>query len=68
METNTNIQERRDLKVAIIKAIFMFFTGLYALAKLIDGMNNKYINNKDKIINLIEIVVSTILTFVIYKI
>lgn len=68
METNTNIQERGDLKVAIIKAIFMFFTGLYALAKLIDGMNNKYINNKDKIINLIEIVVSTILTFVIYKI
>lgn len=54
--------------MAIIKAIFMFFTGLYVLAKLIDGMNNKYINNKDKIINLIEIVVSTILTFVIYKI
>lgn len=54
--------------MAIIKAIFMFFTGLYALAKLIDGMNNEYINNKDKIINLIEIVVSTILTFVIYKI
>ena len=68
METNTNNQERRDLKVAIIKAIFMFFTGLYALAKMVDGMNNKYINNKDKIINLIEIVVSTILTFVIYKI
>lgn len=50
--------------MVIIKAIFMFFTGLYALAKLIDGMNNKYINNKDKIINLIEIVVSIMLTFV----
>lgn len=68
METNTNIQERRYLKVAIIKAIFMFFTGLYALAKMVDGMNNKYADNKSKIINLIEIVVSIILTFVIYKI
>ena len=53
---------------AIIKAIFIFFTGLYALAKMVDGMNNKYINSKDKIINLIEIVVSVVLTFIIFKI
>lgn len=54
--------------MAIIKAIFIFFTGLYALTKIVDGMNNKYINSKDKIINLIEIVVSVILTFIIFKI
>jgi hypothetical protein len=55
------------LKVAIIKAIFIFFIGLYALSKMIDGMNNKYSDNKDKIINLIEIVVSIVLTFFIFK-
>ncbi|MBO5004494.1 MAG: hypothetical protein J6D03_04465 [Clostridia bacterium] len=53
--------------MAIIKAIFMFFTGLYALAKMVDGMNNKYVTNKDKIVNLIEIVVSVLLTFAIFK-
>lgn len=54
--------------MAIIKAIFIFFTGIYALAKMVDGMNNKYINIKDKVVNLIEIVVSVILTFIIFKI
>lgn len=54
--------------MAIIKAIFIFFIGLYALAKLVDGMNNKYIDNKSKIVNLIEIVVSVLLTFAIFKI
>lgn len=54
--------------MAIIKAIFIFFTGLYALAKMVDGMNNKYIDNKSKIVNLIEIVVSILLTFAIFKI
>ena len=54
--------------MAIIKTIFIFFTGLYSLAKIVDGMNNKYINAKDKVINLIEIVVSIILTFIIFKI
>lgn len=54
--------------MAIIKEIFMFFTGLYALAKMVDGINNKYTNAKDKVINLIEIVVSIILTFIIFKI
>lgn len=53
--------------MAIIKGIFMFFTGLYALAKMIDGMNNKYTTGKDKVINLIEIVVSIVLTFAIFK-
>lgn len=53
--------------MAIIKVIFIFFTVLYALAKMVDGMNNKYSNNKDKIINLIEIVVSIVLTFFIFK-
>lgn len=51
----------------IMKAIFIFFTGLYALNKIMDGINNKYMINKDKIINLIEIVVSTVLTFIIFK-
>lgn len=54
--------------MAIIKAIFIFFIGFYALAKIVDGMNNKYINTKDKIVNLIEIVVSVVLTFIIFKI
>ncbi len=57
-----------ELKIVIIKAIFIFFIGFYALAKIVDGMNNKYINTKDKIVNLIEIVVSVVLTFIIFKI
>ncbi len=52
----------------IIKAIFMFFAVLYAICKMLDGMDNKYINSKDKIVNLIEIVVSIVLTFIIFKI
>lgn len=54
--------------MAIIKAIFIFFISFYALSKIVDGMNNKYTSSKDKIINLIEIVTSVILTFVIFKI
>lgn len=54
--------------MAIIKAIFIFFVGIYAISKIVDGMNNKYITSKDKIINLVEIVVSIILTFIIFKI
>jgi len=54
--------------MAIIKAIFIFFTGFYALAKMVDVMNNKYVNSKDKVVNLIEIVVNVILTFIIFKI
>lgn len=54
--------------MAIIKAIFIFFTGLYALAKMVDGMNNKYINSKDKVVNIIEMIAIMLLTFFIYKI
>lgn len=54
--------------MAIIKAIFIFFVGIYAISKIADGMNNKYITSKDKIINLVEIVVSIVLTFIIFKI
>ena len=54
--------------MAIVKAIFIFFVGIYAISKIVDGMNNKYITNKDKIINLVEIVVSIVLTFIIFKI
>lgn len=54
--------------MVIIKAIFIFFIGLYALSKMVDGMNNKCITSKEKIVNLIEIIVSVILTFVIFKI
>lgn len=53
--------------MAIIKVIFILFTTIYALAKIVDGMNNKYITNKDKIVNLLEIVVSILLTFAIFK-
>lgn len=53
--------------MVIIKAIFIFFTGLYALAKMVDGMNNKYTDSKDKVINLLEIFVSIVLTFFIFK-
>lgn len=53
--------------MAIIKAIFIFFIGFYALGKMVDGMNNKYVTSKDKIINLVEIVVSVLLTFFIFK-
>ena len=54
--------------MAIIKSIFIFFIGVYALSKIVDGMNNKYIDNKDRIMNLVEIIASIILTFVIFKI
>ena len=54
--------------MAIIKALFIFFVGIYAISKIVDGMNNKYITSKDKIINLVEIVVSIVLTFIIFKI
>ena len=54
--------------MAIIKAIFIFFIGFYALSKIVDGMNNKFTTSKDKIINLIEIVVSVILLFFIFEI
>ncbi len=46
----------------------MFLRDFYALTKMVDGINNKYTNAKDKVINLIEIVVSIILTFIIFKI
>ncbi len=52
----------------VIKVIFILFLVIYALAKIADGLDNKYINNTDRIINLVEIVVSTILTFIIFKI
>lgn len=51
----------------IIKAIFIFFVMIYALSKMVDGMNNKYTNNVDRIVNLIEIVVSILLTLAIFK-
>ena len=54
--------------MALIKAIFIFFIGFYALSKIVDGMNNKYITAKDKLINLAEIIVSIALTFLIFKI
>ena len=33
--------------MAIIKAIFVFFMGFYAVSKIVDGMNNKYKDNKN---------------------
>lgn len=55
------------LNIAIIKAIFVFFMGFYAVSKIVDGMNNKYKDNKNRFMNLIEIVVSIMLTFAIFK-
>lgn len=52
----------------IIKAIFIFFAMIYALSKMVDGMNNKYKNNVDRIVNLVEIVVSIAIVFVLFKI
>lgn len=52
----------------IIKAIFIFFAMIYALSKMVDGMNNKYTNNVDRIVNLVEIVVSIAIVFVLFKI
>ena len=54
--------------MVIIKGIFIFFIGSYSLSKIIDGINNKYINNTDKFVNLVEIIVSVLLTFAIFKI
>lgn len=63
-----NQKEREVLKMLIIKAIFIFFAMIYALSKMVDGMNNKYTNNVDRIVNLVEIVVSIAIVFVLFKI
>lgn len=52
----------------ILKSIFIFFTVLYAISKIVNEIDNKYKNNKDKIVNLIEIIISITLTFIIFKI
>lgn len=52
----------------IIKGILIFFTMLYTLNKMVDGENDKYTTAKDRIVNLIEIIVSIALTFIIFKI
>lgn len=41
---------------------------LYAMSKITDEITNRYTNNKDKIINLIEIIINIVLTFFIYKV
>ena len=53
--------------MAIIKGIFIFFIGLYALSRIVVGMDNS-VDNQSRMVNLIEIVVSILLTLAIFKI
>ncbi len=52
----------------IIKALFIFFLIIYSICKISDGMCHKYKNNLDRIMNIIEIVASIAMVFLIYKI
>ena len=53
--------------MVVIKVIFIFFTVLYSLSKIVDSMNNRYTDNKGRILNLLEIIAGIILTLIIFK-
>ena len=52
----------------VIKVILIFFTVLFTLSKIVDGMNNKYIDCENRVLNTVEIAAGIILTFVVSKI
>jgi len=56
------------MELQTLKAIFMFFTAIYAISKIANGIEEKYVNSKDRLINLLEIIISITLTFIIFKI
>ena len=53
--------------VWILKIIFIIFTGLFSISKIEMGIYNNFKNDKERLINLMEIVIGIILTFVIYN-
>lgn len=54
--------------MAVVKAIFIFFVCLYVISKFITGINGSYSNNKDRIMNLIEIIFGIALALFLFKI
>ncbi len=56
------------MELQTLKAIFIFFTAIYAISKIANGIDEKYVSNKDRLISLLEIVISITLTFIIFKI
>lgn len=51
----------------VIKYIFMFLIGLYALDKIVAGFAEEGKTSTHKIVNLLEMAISVILVFIIYK-
>ena len=52
----------------VIKAIFILFLIFFAILKILDGITNTLLKPAQRIVNLIEIVVSILLVFYLYKI
>ena len=51
-----------------IKTVFIFFLIIYSICTISDGMCHKYKNNLDRVMNIVEIIVSIAMVFLIYKI
>lgn len=51
----------------VLKIIFIVFLSIFVLSRIAYGVSNANITAKARLVNLIEIAVSSILTFVIYK-
>ena len=52
----------------VVKAIFIFFMGLYTLSKIVDGLRHECSKVQHRIMDLVEIIVGTVLTFTLFKI
>lgn len=51
-----------------IKVIFIFFLIIYSICKISDGMAHRYKDSLDRLMNIIEIIASIAMVFLIYKI
>lgn len=52
----------------IIKAILILLLIFFAVCKISEGISNTYLRAMQRLVNLIEIVVSILLIFYLYKI
>lgn len=52
----------------VLKIIYIFCLTIFTLSKIVYGLKNAYVDVKDEILTLIEMITGTILTFAIYKI
>lgn len=51
----------------VLKIIFIVFLSIFVLSRIAYGVSNTNTTAKARLVNLIEIAVSSILTFAIYK-